>query len=132
MVVEVPLESVSLDSSPSQVRLASRFLRQVAGEEILFSPLLAFSVELVELVLQAHLLVAVPADVHQAPSVVEKVPWALVSLGTCFFLLHRQEVEFRLEAVLLAFLHQAVACQSPVVPNPEVVESAGWDHCNPD
>ena len=35
--MEVPLESVDLDSVASQVRQASHFLRQVADEEISFS-----------------------------------------------------------------------------------------------
>ena len=85
-VVEVPLESVSLDSVASQVELAFRCLRQVVDEEILFSLLVALQVELVQVELvepvqQEHRQVEVPADVHQAPLVVVEVPWVPVSLS---------------------------------------------------
>ena len=130
-VVEVPLESVSLDLVASQVRLASRCFHQVDDEEILFSLLVALQVELVELVHRENRQVAVPADVHQASLVVE-APWVPVSLWTCFLLFHHQEEEDRLEAVLLASLHQEVAYPNLVVPGPEEVVSAGWDHCTPE
>ena len=75
---------------------------------------------------------AVLAVVHQELLVVEEVPWAPVSLVTCFFLLQRQEEVDLLEVVLLASLHQEAAFPNPVVqvvPGPEEVVSAGWDHC---
>ena len=121
--MEVPLESVSLDSVASQVRQASRSLRQVVDEEILFSLLVALQVELVELVQREHRQVVVPVDVHQAPLVPVEVPWVPVSLLTCFLLFHHQEEEDRLEAVLVASLHQAVAYPSLVVRDPEEVVS---------
>ena len=61
-----------------------------------------------------------------------EVPWVPVSLLTCFLLFHHQEEEDRLEAVLLASLHQEVAYPNLVVPGPEEVVSAGWDHCTPE
>ena len=127
-VVEVPLESVVLDSVASQVRQASHSLRQVADEEILFSLLVALQVELVQvelvgLVQREHRQVEVPVDVHQEPLVAVEVPWVPVSLLTCFLLFHHQEEEDRLEAVLLASLHQEVAYPSLVVRGPEEVVS---------
>ena len=122
------MESVSLDLVASQVRQASRSLRQVVDEEILFSLLVALQVELVQVELvepvqQEHRQVEVPADVHQAPLVAEEVPWVPVSLLTCFLLFHHQEEEDRLEAVLVASLHQAVAYLCLVVQDPEEVVS---------
>ena len=136
--MEVPLESVVLDSVASQVRQASHSLRQVADEEILFSLLVALQVELVqvelvELVQREHRQVEVPVDVHQEPLVVVEVPWVPVSLLTCFLLFRHQEEEDRLEAVLVASLHQAVAYLCLVVQDQvEVVLEAVLahsDHC---
>ena len=79
--------------------------------------------ELVGLVQREHRQVEVQVDVHQEPLVAVVVPWVPVSLLTCFLLFHHQEEEDRLEAILVASLHQAVAYPSLVVRDPEEVVS---------
>ena len=71
-------------------------LAQVFDEEILFSPAVVSQGEEASL---CRLQVAVPAVVRRLQLAVE-VPWAQVSLGTCFGLLQHQEEENHLEVVL--------------------------------